>query len=246
MADPVGGTEPPSGEPNEAHLVRLHGDNRRPLLGAIITVAILALAVLKPWSGPGDASRAVESDARTTPLPGVAAASPGPAATPSATPPGYDAPGGQCFPGAGWRVFTVETRAGRRLRTWLAIEPAGALSPRDPAVPFVEIVTERLAGLGFCVRSGPDGPAPLAETRAWALTPEGSPVPVALAPLVAYTPYQPNLGSVYRPPTVSRGGAGEGWSPGRYVFAVRQGSPRGAEWWFGVEVVIVPGVPSAP
>jgi len=244
MADPMGGAVPPQGgRPTESHLVRPRGDNRRLLLGATVTAAILALAVLKPWGGPGDVSRASGLDAPSAGPAGVA--SPGPTATPTATPPGYDAPGGQCYPGTDWRLFAIEVNAGRPQRHWLSIEPGAAGSPEDPAVPFVRIVTDRLLALGFCVGSGPDGPGPLVEARAWALAPGGAVVPVALTPLIEYMPRQRNLGAVYRPPSASRGASGAGWSPGRYVFAVRQGPAASDERWFGVEVVVARQVPAA-
>lgn len=245
MADPVARTAEPGAGLNDTHLVRPRGDNRRPLRGAIVTVAIVALAVLKPWSGPGDVSRATGLDAPSAGPDGVAAASPGPAATPTATPPGYDAPGGQCYPGTDWRLFAIEMNAGRTLRHWLSIEPSVAGTPGDPTVPFVRIVTDRVLALGFCVGSGPAGPGSLVEARAWALAPGGAAFPVALTPLVEYMPRQRSLGAVYRPPPASGGVSGAGWSPGRYVFAVRHGPAQGDERWFGVEVVVVTRVVSA-
>jgi len=243
MADPGGGTVQPGAGLNDTHLVRPRGDNRRLLLGATVTAAILALAVLKPWSGPGEVSRATGLDA---PAPGPAgAASPGPAATPTATPPGYDAPGGQCYPGTDWRLFAIEANAGRPQRHWLSIEPSVAGTPGDPTVPFVRIVTDRVLALGFCVGSGPAGPGSLVEARAWALAPGGAAFPVALTPLVEYMPRQRSLGAVYRPPPASGRASSAGWSPGRYVFAVRHGPAQGDERWFGVEVVVARHVPAA-
>jgi len=228
------------------------GDNRGLVLAAIAVGAILALAVLKPWADHADASRAVESDVYTTTLDAEAATSPGPPATPEATPPGYGAPGGQCYPSAGWRVFALEMRTGQSVQHWLSIEPGPAGSPLDRAVPLVRIVTDRLLALGFCVGSGPDGPRPLVGVRAWALAPEGPAVPVALAPLLEYMPRKVDLGAAYRPPegwggeAGQRGEADPGWSPGRYVFAVRQGPGQSDEQWFGVEVLAARQVSVAP
>ncbi len=254
MAGPMGGTAPPRRtEPVEGRLVQVRSDDRRPLLlGVIVVTAILALAMLKPWADPSDPTRAAEADADASALAGLAATSPGPPAPPEATPPGYGAPGGQCYAGAGWRVFAIEMRAGQSVQHWLSIEPGSAGSPRDPAVPLVRIVTDRLLGLGFCVGSGPDGPRPLVGVRAWALAPEGPAVPVALAPLIEYMPRRVDLGAAYRPPQGSRGEAGprgeadSGWSPGRYVFAVRQGPGQSDEQWFGVEVLAARQVSVAP
>ena len=247
MTDPVGGSAPSQGwKPTEAQVVMPRGDSRRPLLGAIVVAALLVLAVLKPWGGPSDASRAVASDTPTATLAGEAATSPGPATTRPATPPAFGAPGGQCYPGADWRVFAIEMRTGRFVQHWLSIEPGAAQSPRDSAVPLVSIVTDSVLALGFCVGSGPDDRRPLVGARAWALAPEGPAVPVALAPLIAFMPRQGNLGAVYRPPAGSSTEAGAGWSPGHYVFAVRQGPGQGDEQWFGVEVLATPQVSAAP
>jgi len=244
MADPVGGAAPPRGEDSaNARVVKVRSDERRPvLLAGIVVVAILALAVLKPWGG--EPSRAVGPDEAPAGPGRVATASPGRAATPAATQPGFGAPGGQCYAGAGWRVFAIETDTGRSQRAWLSIEPIQATSPQDTAVPFVRIVTDRLLALGFCVGSGPEGPGPLVGARAWALAPEGRAAQVALAPLVEYMPRPPSLGAVYRPPAGSPGAASAAWTPGRYVFAVRQGPPGGREWWFGVDVEAPPETPS--
>lgn len=242
MAERTGGTEPSGGrEPTEAQHVVPRGNNRGLLLGAAVIGLLLVLAVLKPWGVPGGA--AVPGSPSAGP---AAAASPGPTATPSATPPGYGAPGGQCFADSDWRIFTIETHRGQPQRTWLSLEPGPATGPGDPAVPFVAVVTDRLLALGFCVGSGPKGPLPLTEVRAWASTPAGRDVPVALAPLVASMPHDPDLGAIYRPPPASTGAARTVWAPGRYVFAVRQGPLAGDEWWFGVEVIAAPSASAGP
>jgi hypothetical protein len=248
MTDRLGGTEPSEGSrPTEAQLVVPRTGNRGLLVGAALTAVVLVLAVLKPWGAPVGTGQAADAG---LPSGGPAAgpASPGLTPTPSATPPGIGMPGGQCFPGTDWRLFALEDSDGRRLQHWLSIEPGPATGPRDPAVPFVPVVTDRLLALGFCVGSGPDGPDPLVGVRAWALASSSrSPaVPIVLDPLAAYLPHEPNLGAVYRPPPGSTGTAGAAWPPGRYVFAVLQGAPEGDKWWFGVDVVPRPGASDAP
>ncbi len=250
MTDPMGGREPSQDRaPTGAQLVTPRSNNRGLLLGAAVVAVALVLAVLKPWGSPGQRA---EPGLPST-VPAGLAASPGP----TATPPGYDMPGGQCFPGSAWRVYTIETNMGRLLRTWLSIEPGTAAGPRDPVIPFVRVVADRVLALGYCVGSGPDGPASLVGTRAWALSGRAA-VPIVLAPLVGYMPSEPDLGAVYRPPEASpvaspgtlpgtspAADAGA-WSRGRYVFAVRQGSADGDEQWFGVEIVVPPRESSVP
>ncbi len=248
MTDRLGGTEPSGGrEPTEAQLVVPRSSNRGLLLGATVIAVVLVLAVLKPWGAPGGPGEAAVPGLPSA-GPAAADSSPGPTATPSATSPGLDEPGGQCFPGTDWRLFAIEVNEGRPRRHWLSIEPGLATGPRDPAVPFVSVVTDRLLALGFCVGSGPDGPPPLTRVQAWAPAPAsaGQDVPVALAPLVAYMPHDPDLGAIYQPPPESTGAVRTVWTPGCYVFAVQQGPPVGDEWWFGVEVVAAPSASTAP
>jgi hypothetical protein len=214
--------------------------NRGLALGALLVAAGLGLAVLKPWAGIGSPAYLTLPSARPA---DVVAPSP---EAPAVTPPGYSAPGGQCFPGSDWRVFTIETHGGRALRTWLSVTPGDAGSPQDPVIPFVSVVTDRLLALGFCVGSGQGGPGPLAGARAWAIDAVGAAVPLDLAPLVAYMPHEPDLGAVYQPPAEPGGTAGVTWSPGRYVFAVNQGPATGDAHWFGVEVVAAPTAPANP
>jgi hypothetical protein len=101
------------------------------------------------------------------------------------------------------------------------------------------VVTDRRLGLGFCVGSGRDGPGPLLGTRAWATGPGGQALPLVLASLPDFTPWDTDLGAIFLPPPAD-GGVGLRWLPGRYVFAVERGAPRTAEHWFAVEVLATP------
>lgn len=244
MTDPVDGTEPSQGwKPTEAQLVMPRGGDRGLLLGAIAVAAILALAVLKPWADPGYPSRATEADAPSAGPAGVAAL-PGAAATPSATLPGWNAPGGQCFVANDWRVFSIEMSTGRRLRHWLVVEPRAAGSPRDPAVPFVRIVTDNLLALGFCAAFRPTARR-VASVEAWAVPAFAAPVSVDLDPLAAWTPTDPDEGRMFLPPT-GFGAAAGAWTPGRYVFVVRHGPAPADAAWYGVEIVAPGRAPATP
>ena len=248
MTGPAGGTEPSEGtEPTEGRLVVPRGGNRGLLVAVVVVVAVVVLAVLKPWGAPGDSGPADDTELAPS-APGDARVSPAP--SPKATPPRLGVPGGQCFPSTDWRVYAFEVDDAHRLQHWLIIEPGAAAGPRDPSIPVVRVVTDRLLGLGFCVGSGPDGLPPLAGVRAWALAPatasSSRDVPVDLVPLAAYMPHDPDLGATYLPPAGSGGAATQGWSPGRYVFAVGQGNAEGDERWFGVEIATPPREPTTP
>ena len=254
MADPMGGTAPPGrAEPVEGRLVQVRSDDRRPLLLGVIVVTRSSPS---PCSSRGPIPATPRGlPRRTRTRPRLPAKRPPPRVRRQRRRPRHPATvrrAGSATPGADWRVFALEMRTGQSVQHWLSIEPGSAGSPRDPAVPLVRIVTDRLLALGFCVGSGPDGPRPLVGVRAWALAPEGPAVPVALAPLIEYMPRRVDLGAAYRPPQGSRGEAGprgeadSGWSPGRYVFAVRQGPGQSDEQWFGVEVLAARQVSVAP
>ena len=241
----MGGTDPSQGwKPTEAQRVMPRGGDRGLLLGAIAVAAILALAVLKPWADPGYPSRAIEAATPSAGPHGVVAV-PGAGATPSATLPGWDTPGGQCFVGSDWRVFSIEMSTGRRLRHWLVVEPRAAGSPRDSAVPFVTIAADRVTALGFCAGADAGVRRPITAVDAWALSAPGALVPIDLAPLAAWTPPDPDAGRVYPQPD-GFGSVNSGWAPGRYVFAVRRGPSTTDAEWYGVEIVAPGREPATP
>jgi hypothetical protein len=125
------------------------------------------------------------------------------------------------------------------LRRWLEVDPLDAGSgPEDTRVPFVTIVSERIAGIGFCPPQGDvDGPPAGARFVAWSLDQAGSPTSLPLQPAragAAALIQVPIFIGADRPVTGDRR-----WEPGRYVFEVE--APAGYERWFGVEIRSPPG-----
>lgn len=224
-----------------------------PILTFLIGI-FLGAAVVKPWDlvlPPTDASIA---RVPTT------AASPGATSTPE---PSASQPPAECAFAGGWRVFalgqpdplggdgsTDQVRAsdapinfgdiGNPLRRWLEVDPLDSgTGPNDAHVPFVTIVSERIAGIGFCPPQGDvDGPPAGARFVAWTLDQAGNPTSLPLQPAragAAASIQVPIFIGADRPVTSDRR-----WEPGRYVFAVE--APASAyERWFGVEIRSPPG-----
>ena len=224
-----------------------------PILTFVIGI-FLGAAVVKPW------------DLLLPPPQASVASAPATAgsATPTSTPePSASQPPAECAFAGGWRVFalgqpdalggdgsTGQVPAsdapiqfgdiGNPLRRWLEVDPLDAgTGPEDTHVPFVTIVSERIAGIGFCPPQGDvDGPPAGARFVAWSLDQAGSPTSLPLQPAragAAASIQVPIFIGADRPVTGDRR-----WEPGRYVFAVE--APAAAyERWFGVEIRSPPG-----
>jgi hypothetical protein len=223
----------------------------------IVTFVIgifLGAAVVKPWDllVPPPQTSVSSGATRTT--------APGPTSTPE---PSGSHPPVECAFAGGWRVFALgqpdplggdgstgqvpasdaPTRfgdIGNPLRRWLEVDPLEEGSgPEDARVPFVTIVSERIAGIGFCPpQDDVDGPPAGARFEAWSMDQAGSPTPLPLLPVHAGP-----AASIEVPIFIGAGqpvSADRRWEPGRYVFAVE--ALAGAyERWFGVEIRSPPG-----
>jgi hypothetical protein len=224
-----------------------------PILTFLIGI-FLGAAVVKPWDLLLPPTHASVARVPTT------AASPGATSTPE---PSASQPPAECAFAGGWRVFALgqpdplggdgsagQVRAsdapvdfgdiGNPLRRWLEVDPLDAgTGPDDAHVPFVTIVSERIAGIGFCPPQGDvDGPPAGARFVAWTLDQAGHPTSLPLQParaVAAASIQVPIFIGADRPVTSDRR-----WEPGRYVFAVE--APASAyERWFGVEIRSPPG-----
>jgi hypothetical protein len=223
---------------------RSTGVDRRSLAVGLAVVAIIAVAVLKPWGtadvppppshGPAPAAaRATPGPSLGTPVAsGRAAVSP--ASSASEMPLSGPRPGGQCQFGDMWRVFTIAVDAGRRVYTWLPVEPVTAATAGSATIPWVRVVADRVSALGFCARVDPARPRPITGVEAWVRPAPGIDVPVDIAPLAAWTPRDPDAGRVFR--LVRTPGAENGdWPPGDYVLVVHHGRAADDDW-IGVRI----------
>lgn len=201
----------------------------------LLAAVLLLLLVWKPWDlasersgtgrGPLTPSALVSVPPSPTTSPLVAQSSP-------TTSPGlYSVP---CLSASAWQLVSLERRADRESRTWVAVRPAMAEGPTDPAITFTRIVTDRVRGLGYCAAGEIDGRPLVSErltTSAWLLTPTGESIPVR------------ELRTLARPAAstaalfVPSAGPDEAiWQPGRYVLRIEDRA-SGIRVWLGVDIV---------
>lgn len=176
---------------------------------------MVVIAIVKPW-GSGTPAAAPQLPARTTP---AAVGSTGASAPAERGP----APSRHCEYASGWRIASIEQSGDSEWRAWKAIDPAvGVRVPVDPAIPFVDVIADRVLAIGYCAPSrGPDSPDAGAMMVAWRVV-EREAERLALREL---GPGMPTiLGALFQPPGVSGS-----WPAGRYVFRV-------GDHWLGGEV----------
>jgi hypothetical protein len=178
-------------------------------------VALLAVAVLKPWGATPVASPKQPS---STPAPVIVAVD-------SAT----SAPGPTAGPGdivcgtSGWRVVSINRLADWTVRTWMPAVPVPAAGPADPTIPTIELDPGAIA-VGIC---GPgDTQAGVGSSRlvigAW--RGDG----LALQALAVSTGQAGSLpAEVARLYAPAPGSSGAGWPAGRFVLELA-GLPGGA------------------
>lgn len=206
---------------------------------AILVALAIAVAILKPWNMLGVATPA-PSAAPSTPT--RAPVTPRPSTGMIEL--GLDLESEQCFVGAAWRLFTVEKNFGRRMRSWIGLEPLVSASRPDPAdLPTAMLLTERLDALGLCTafRVEPR----MTSVEGWRIGDDGTWSPLELSPAVSLTQPDAAVGAVYGPPP-DAGNAATGWRAGAYVFKVSEAS--GDPHWFAVGLRLVPedAGPSGP
>lgn len=218
----------------------------------------IGAALVKPWDLLSRPSR--------TPIPQTAAdASSG--STQTAAPSG---PPVECAFAGGWRVFALGqpdplggngstasssgpgdepsgvADIGNPLKRWLEINPLPtATSPADPRIPFVTIVSDRIAGIGYCPPpDGADGPPPGARFEAWSLDAAGAPTAMPLRRIVADPATAIEVDVFIGADQAASGRAR--WPPGRYVFAIEAADRSGYGRWLGVEIRRPPGKEPGP
>ncbi|MEA2673848.1 MAG: hypothetical protein QOI92_1040, partial [Chloroflexota bacterium] len=138
-----------------------------------VVIALLAVLILKPWTGgTPEPSRFVSvasaAPATATPIP-----------TEDRTADGLAIP--VCLGSGAWRVASLETWQTQDVRVWRAIEPiADTTGPLDPAIPSVPIVAIELTALGWCAPAyGTDKPVGPAIVTAWTIH-DGEALPLQL------------------------------------------------------------------
>lgn len=228
----------------------------------LLVVALLAIAVVKPWdraSVSGDhlvpqvaptvaASVAPDAAARTSAplrLAHSVLLTSASILRPGTAPAGDDV---ACYPSAGWRVVTVDGAGADRLRTWYNLVPGWGATATDPGIPVVHVFARDLVALGFCAPTGDGQALATAEVRGWRLD-QARAMPIGLARLAASSPRDTALGSLYgSPPSAAAPSTDPGvagtWPDGRYVFLIRAGQADEEDIWFGVDVTRMVDAPA--
>jgi hypothetical protein len=208
----------------EARFVRA---DRSPLVVAVMVVAFVGLAFVKPWAPAAPPADQPASPAGS----GHAVAVPRPGVTPAPSPTN-EAVLALCHDPLSWRTATIETWRDQTVRVWRAIVPEPATRPLDPSIPVVPAVGASVPAIGYCApTSGPDHPVGPATIRAWRI--DGGAVQTLqlrqVAPVAEVSPY----GALFGPPAEL--GSTTSWPNGRVVFRYEE-LGKGASVWFAIEV----------
>jgi hypothetical protein len=222
----------------------------------------LGAAIVKPWDLIFPPKPPPQAESRPAASPGAGSAQPASSSLPS-LPPGLPA---DCAFAGGWRVFALGQSdplggdgssggpgasvapSGRRdignpLRRWIEVDPLkSAPGPADTRIPFVTIVSERIAGIGYCPPpDGLDVPPPGVRFDAWTLDAVGTPTPLALRRATLAATSTTDVAVFIGDGPTADGNAR--WPEGRFVFAVAAPGPEPYSRWFGVDIRTPPGKP---
>jgi len=186
------------------HVERVAGFPARTLAGAGVVIALIVIALAKPW---GDGQRTI-----------VAQQQPVAAISPSATPGTLPSPAADpavaaaairalCNAPPTWRLVTMESSPLGDTRTMYGIEPRPAAGPLDPSMPTADVAAFSLAAIGVCRpltagRADMRQPANGIEVAIWRIDPAGDAAP---APKVVVDEALYSIGEAYYAPAASEG-----------------------------------------
>jgi hypothetical protein len=208
---------------------------------AVVGLAV-AVAVAKPWE---HGQEAVFTSATSGPLSAVAATAPVASSVRFAD--GLLLTSGQggivplpgggslaCYDPPTWRLVVDATADGIHTRSAIAVVPAPAHGPLDPAVPVWKVVGGPVSELGFCSPTGLPGPPTRWTATVWRISHERAGAPrAARVGLI-----EPEAGAPGGLATPSPGSA-TGWASGRYVLQLQDPQDGSRDGWIGVEISVV-------
>lgn len=188
------------------------GDGSRLWVAAIVVVAALVAAVVKPWAWLGD-----EPGADAGGPPDALPSTPGP--SPRATPHDWVLLDGRvaCLGNNEWLGLVDLVDGGRQARSWTSVEPVAVTGPDDPAIARVRVFADAVLRIGFCApvarAAGTLSPDSRLDVRAWRAAAPGAAGPaVEIRPVVASGGTLADGGLLLAPP-----GGATTWPRGRYV-----------------------------
>jgi hypothetical protein len=214
-------------------------------------VALIGVAIWKPWDGPG--TRVAQPAAAQIDTPaGGSSVQPRPSATDD---PEILAAINRAFCGKPpeWRLLTTETGPLGDTRTLYGTAPLAASGPTDPGIPTANVAATRLFSIGVCrPLTGGREPAPDGshiEVSLWRVDAVGT--AVLLPPPVVLDKALYSIGEAYYGPPLAQtdrqltAGVTRGWAPGRYVLDILNARPDGTDVWFGLDFRSASSVPAA-
>jgi hypothetical protein len=247
--------------PFRVETVPVRRTGRGPVVIAALAATLVAVSIVKPWSGadPGTAdpardfaspavvavnpvvdAPAAPSPAVVSPAPGQPEAAQGIAVAETAP----LAPGQVACGSSGWDLVTLGSFLRWTVRTLTAIAPLGAGGPGDPSIPVLSLGESDVAGLGACAPSiSPVAPGRASRiVEAWRRDVAGATTwerltLAQLDPLPSGGPAATRLTpssvtELFRPVPASQHGR---WPAGRYVLLLA--SPdAGADRWIGIDI----------
>jgi hypothetical protein len=186
---------------------------RRPWLGALAVVAVIAIAVAKPW-GAEPARQETPSTALTSsPAPRAPAPVPAVPPPPTAAELAADSCSGTRF----WMVFSLQRRGDQNFNVWTVADALPAASADPTAMTFTRIAASELMGFGYCAPAE-DVLRPMAADAVtiWRVADGRSIVPM---PAITLEPdLRPDFGALLAPTTAAIPTEGSpGWPAGRYL-----------------------------
>ncbi len=206
-----------------------------------LVVALITIAVVKPWGMSPHSPASVD---RASALAGANAGS-GELASPAATnDPEVEAALRRklCDAPTHWRLVTVEVTALGDSRTMYGATPAEASGPADRSIPTAHLAAIRLYAIGLC-RPNASGrlsvDTPFEGVTLWQIRAGGEP-----ARIVGFLTLDQELfrlGEGYFGPPPAEPGSGPAtefppvWQPGRYVFQIDRGGDAGQSLWVALD-----------
>jgi hypothetical protein len=187
---------------------------RRPWLALVAAVAVISIAIAKPWGGDESVAEVPASPvAVATAAPSAGVAVPVVPPPPTAAQRAARSCNGTRF----WMVFSLQRRGDQAFNVWTVADAVPAASADPLAMTYTRITATQLMGFGYCAPSE-DELRPMAADAVtiWRVADGRSVVPM---PAITLEPgLRPDFGALMAPsmdpgPTTGR----PGWPAGRYL-----------------------------
>jgi hypothetical protein len=196
---------------------------RRPWIGLCVAVAVVAIALVKPWAGV-PLPQAPESA-----LPRMLAEwTPRPASVPLPPPTAAELARASCPGTMFWMVHSFQRRGADIYNVWTVTEPVAATGADLAAISYTPIFATQIMAFGYCAPGEHElRPRAIDPVEIWRV---GDGNALMHVPTIAVDAgLRPDFGALLGPtPSASSGARASGWPAGRYLIRVG-GAVLGAE-----------------